>query len=197
MELEAIGRNHAGDDQINWVTAIFMFLFHAGAVAALFFFSWKAFFVACFLWWVAGSLGIGMGYHRLLTHRGYKTPKWVEYFLTICATLALEGGPIFWVATHRLHHKYTDKAGDPHSPVDGGCWAHMGWIMSGEGLHIQDQTCCLTCPISQRQVSHVAQQWHWVPMTVLGLILLAIGGLKFVFWGIFLRTVFVLHAPGW
>jgi len=46
---------------------------------------------------VSGSLGIGMSYHRLLTHRGYKTPKWVEYFLTWCATLALEGGPIFWV----------------------------------------------------------------------------------------------------
>ena len=59
-----------------------MALFHVGAVAALFFFTWKAFFVAMFLWWVSGSLGIGMGYHRLLTHRGYKTPKWVEYFLT-------------------------------------------------------------------------------------------------------------------
>ncbi len=75
----------------------------------LFFFTWKAFFVACFLWWVSGSLGIGMSYHRLLTHRGYKTPKWVEYFLTWCATLALEGGPIFWVATHRIHHQYSDE----------------------------------------------------------------------------------------
>jgi sn-1 stearoyl-lipid 9-desaturase len=68
------------------------------------------------------------GYHRLLTHRGYKTPKWVEYFLTVCATLALEGGPIFWVATHRIHHQYSDKEGDPHSPIDGKWWAHMGWI---------------------------------------------------------------------
>ena len=72
MELEAIGRSHGGDEQINWVTAIFMFLFHAGAVAALFFFTWKALFVAIFLWWVGGSLGIGMAYHRLLTHRGYR-----------------------------------------------------------------------------------------------------------------------------
>jgi len=72
-------------------TAIAMGLFHVGAIAALFFFTWPAFFAAIFLWWVSGSLGIGMSYHRLLTHRGYRTPKWVEYFLTWCATLALEG----------------------------------------------------------------------------------------------------------
>ena len=90
-----------------------MILFHVGALAALFFFTWKAFLVAIFLWWVSGSLGIGMSYHRLLTHRGYKTPKWVEYFLTWCATLALEGGPIFWVATHRIHHQFSDEEGDP------------------------------------------------------------------------------------
>jgi fatty-acid desaturase len=65
---------------------------------------------------------------------GYKTPKWVEYCLTICATLALEGGPLFWVATHRVHHQNTDKEGDPHSPRDGGFWSHMGWIITGKEL---------------------------------------------------------------
>ena len=124
MELEAIARDHSGDDQINWVTATFMGLFHVGAIAALFFFTWKAVFIAIFLWWVSGSFGIGMGYHRLLTHRGYRTPKWVEYFLTVCATLTLEGGPIFWVATHRIHHQFADQEGDPHSPRDGKWWSH-------------------------------------------------------------------------
>ena len=117
MDLEVLDRKAAADDEVNWVTAIFMGLFHVGAIAALFFFTWKAFLVSMFLWWVSGSLGIGMGYHRLLTHRGYKTPKWVEYFLTTCATLALEGGPIFWVATHRIHHQHSDQEGDPHSPA--------------------------------------------------------------------------------
>jgi len=111
MQIDDLGKKPPGEDEINWVTSSFMCLFHLGAVAALFFFTWKALLIAIFLWWVSGSLGIGMGYHRLLTHRGYKTPKWVEYFLTFCATLALEGGPIFWVATHRIHHKYpTGKA---------------------------------------------------------------------------------------
>ena len=79
---------------IIWVTTLFMAAFHVGAIAALFFFTWRGLALAVVMWWVAGSLGIGMGYHRLLTHRGYKTPKWMEYFLTICGTLALEGGPI-------------------------------------------------------------------------------------------------------
>ena len=126
MQIDDLGKKPAGENEINWVTAIAMFAFHAGALAALFFFSWKPFLLGLFLYWVAGSLGIGMGYHRLLTHRGYKTPKWVEYFLTFCATLALEGGPIFWVATHRIHHQYSDKEGDPHSPIDVKWWAHMG-----------------------------------------------------------------------
>ena len=95
-------------EPINWITCFFMGAFHVGAVAALFVFSWKGLALAVFLNWVAGSLGIGMGYHRLLTHRGYKTYKWVEYFLTVCATLALEGGPFFWVATHRVHHQNSE-----------------------------------------------------------------------------------------
>ena len=80
-------------------------------------------------------LGIGMGYHRLLTHRGYKTYTGIEYALTWCGTLALEGGPIFWVATHRIHHQHSDREGDPHTPREGTWWAHAGWILSGEGLH--------------------------------------------------------------
>src|SRR3984885_2416732 len=135
MQLESLEKRQAANGEINWVTAIFMGLFHVGAIAALFFFSWQALLGSMFLWWVSGSLGIGMGYHRLLTHRGYKTPKWVEYVLTVCATLALEGGPIFWVATHRQHHQNTDKEGDPHSPRDGGLWSHMGWILTGQNIH--------------------------------------------------------------
>ena len=106
-------REQVNKEGVNWGTATAMGLFHVGAVAALFFFTWKALLVSMFLWWVSGSLGIGMSYHRLLTHRGYKTPRWVEYFLTWCATLALEGGPIFWVATHRIHHQFSDEDGDP------------------------------------------------------------------------------------
>jgi sn-1 stearoyl-lipid 9-desaturase len=177
------------------VTAFFMLAFHIGAIAALFMFTWKALIVAVILLWVAGSLGIGMSYHRLLTHRGYKTYKWVEYFLTICATLALEGGPFFWVATHRVHHQNSDKADDPHSPRDGGFWAHVGWIVTGRALHNNSAALLPYIPDLRKDKFHTwISKWHWVPITVLGVVLLATGGWSVMMWGIFLRTVVGLHA---
>jgi stearoyl-CoA desaturase (delta-9 desaturase) len=180
---------------IVWVTTLFMVAFHIGAVAALFVFSWKALLLAIMLWWVAGSLGVGMGYHRLLTHRGYKTPKWMEYFLTLCGTLALEGGPIFWVATHRAHHQNTDKEGDPHSPHDGGIWAHMGWLLTGNTMHNNAAELLPYVPDLRKDKFHMwISHWHWVPITLLGAIILAVGGWQYVLWGIFLRTVVGLHS---
>src|ERR1035437_4424779 len=180
---------------INWITSSFMVAFHIGAIAAFFLFSWKALLLALTLWWVAGSLGIGMGYHRLLTHRGYKTPKWVEYCLTICGTLALEGGPIFWVATHRMHHQNTDKEGDPHSPRDGGLWAHMGWILTGQAMHNKSSGLLPYVPDLRKDKFHVwISEWHWVPLTVLGVLLLVLGGWPYLMWGMFVRTVFGLHS---
>src|SRR5215469_3331003 len=195
MELEHLGRDPGSSDQINWGTASAMFLFHAGAVAALFFFNWKAILIAAFLWWVSGSLGIGMSYHRLPTHRGYKTPKSMEYFLTLIATLAIEGGPIVWVATHRIHHQYSDQEGDPHSPIDGKWWAHMGWLLMGKSMHHDTTTLARYVPDLAKDKFHVwITKYHYVPMIVLGVILLALGGLPFVMCGIFIRTVIGLDG---
>ena len=80
-----MGREHQ-EGRINWITTIVMGLFHVGAIAALFFFSWKNLAAFVITYFFAINVGIGMAYHRLLTHRGYKTPKWVEYFVTMCGT---------------------------------------------------------------------------------------------------------------
>ena len=180
---------------IVWLTTSFMIAFHVGAVVALFFFSWKAFLLAMLLWWVAGGLGIGMGYHRLLTHRGYKTPKWIEYCLTVCGTLALEGGPIFWVATHRMHHQNTDREGDPHSPHDGALWSHMGWILTGQTMHSGAHELLRYVPELRKDKFHAwISRWHWIPLTALGAVVLAFGGWRCLLWGIFFRTVIGLHS---
>jgi fatty-acid desaturase len=182
-------------EPISKLTTFFMVAFHIGAVAALFFFSWKGLTLAIALWWIAGSLGIGMGYHRLLTHRGYKCPKWVEYFLTVCATLALEGGPFFWVATHRVHHQNSDKENDPHSPRDGGFWSHAGWIITGRAMHNQSDALLPYVPDLRKDRFHAwISEWHWVPITALGIVIFAVAGWQYVLWGIFLRTVVGLHC---
>ncbi len=195
LRFNASRESQTSKSGFNWLIASFMTAFHVGAVLALFFFTWNALFVAIFLYWVAGSLGIGMGYHRLLTHRGYKTPKWIEYFLTVCAVTAVEGGPLLWVATHRIHHQFPDDEGDPHSPRDGKWWAHMGWILVGNALRQDASTLDRYVPDLSKDKFHVwITEYHFVPTVILGLALFAIGGLPFLLWGIFLRTVLGLHA---
>ncbi|MCS7024231.1 MAG: fatty acid desaturase [Bryobacteraceae bacterium] len=181
--------------QINWLTSIVLAVFHLGAVAAPFFFEWRAVLVAFVLYWFAVGWGISLGYHRLHTHRGYKCPLWWEYFLALCGALTLEGGPIFWVATHRIHHQKSDKPGDPHSPRDGAWWSHIGWILLGEAKHNNTKLMAKYAPDLAKHKFYVwLNDWHWVPMAVLGFILFAFGGLPMVLWGICFRVVVGLHA---
>lgn len=180
---------------LNRTTAGFMILFHIGAVAALFMFSWQALLATLILAWMAGSLGIGMGFHRLLTHRGYKTPKWVEYFLTVCGALALEGGAINWVVTHRIHHANTDIPGDPHTPRDGRWWSHMGWILRGTAQQHEDAVMWRYAPdLMKDPVHRWLNQTYFVPLIVCGVLLFAFGGWSALMWGVFLRVTFGLHA---
>ncbi len=193
MHNEAIiGQTKSG---INWNTLTFMVIFHLGAVAALFMFNWKALGVTILLWWLAGGLGIGAGFHRLLTHRGYKTPKAVEYFLTFCGTLALEGGAINWVVTHRIHHAFTEREGDPHSPRDGGWWSHMGWILTGTGQQYEKAVLARYAPDLMKDRFHVwLNRLYWLPLVLLGLALLSFGGWSYLMWGVFLRVTVGLHG---
>jgi fatty-acid desaturase len=181
---------------IKWNATIFMAIFHVAAVAALFMFSWRALLVSILLWWITASLGVGMGFHRLLTHRGYKTPKLVEYFLTLCGTLTLEGGPIYWVVTHRIHHAHTDVPGDdPHTPRDGGWWSHVGWILWGTGQQYDRETVARYAPDLLKDRFHVwLNRLYWVPLVFLGLGLLGFGGWRYLMWGTFFRVTFNLHA---
>jgi sn-1 stearoyl-lipid 9-desaturase len=180
---------------VNWVTVGFMIVFHVLAVVALFYWSWTGLVAMLFLNWVSGSLGIGMGYHRLLTHRGYKTPKVIEYFLTTCGTLALEGGPINWVVTHRIHHATTDREGDPHTPRDGRLWAHIGWIFFGTAQQHDEATLRRYAPDLMKDGFHRwINRWYFLPLVAQGAILFALGGLPLLLWGLFLRVTLGLHA---
>jgi stearoyl-CoA desaturase (delta-9 desaturase) len=84
--------------------------------------------------------GVTVGFHRLLTHRAFKTYKPVEYSFAVLGSMGLQGGVLDWVADHRKHHAHTDQEGDPHSPHIGhgegikGLWhAHTGWLFETHG----------------------------------------------------------------
>jgi stearoyl-CoA desaturase (delta-9 desaturase) len=191
MKLEVRGEARAAKEQIgvNWTNGVFLILAHLAAVAALFFWSWPAVITAVVLYWVGGSLGIGMGYHRLLTHRGYKVPKAVEYFLALCGALALEGGPITWVVTHRIHHAHADHDGDPHTPRDG------GWILWGTAQNHDQATIARYAPdLIKDGFYRWLNRFYYVPLLVVGVMLFVFGGWGVLLWGVFLRVTLAFHA---
>jgi fatty-acid desaturase len=180
---------------MNWPTTIAMTVLHAGAIAALFVASWRSVLVAIFLYWMTIGLGISMGYHRLHTHRSYKIPKFLEYFFALCGAMTLEGGPITWVATHRIHHQNSDKHGDPHSPRDGAWWAHAGWLLFGEANHNNTRKMAKYAPDLAKDPFYVVlNNYHWVPLVILSVILFALGGWSMFLWGTCVRVVVGLHA---
>jgi fatty-acid desaturase len=198
-----MGKAASLPEGINWITLSVIAVFHAGALAALFFFSWQRLVVMLALYAIAINVGIGMCYHRLLTHRGYRVPRWLEYLMSLCGTLALEGGPIFWVATHRLHHQLSDTEGDPHTPREGGWWAHTGWLLFGASLHAQAKALSRYAPDLGRDRFHVwLSKYHWMPITLSGVLLFGFGwgyggwrsAVGMVLWGAFMRVTLGLHA---
>ena len=181
--------------KLNWAILSVLIVLHAGAIAALFMFSWRALLVSVVLYWVSVGLGISMGYHRLHTHRSYKLPLVLEYFFAFCGTLSLEGGPIFWVATHRIHHQYSDKPGDPHSPRDGAWWSHIGWLLIGESKHNNTKLMSKYAPdLAKDRFYTTLNTYHWVPIVVVSALLLIFGGLPMLLWGTCMRLTFGLHA---
>jgi stearoyl-CoA desaturase (delta-9 desaturase) len=94
--------------------------------------------------YVACGLGVTVGFHRMLTHRSFRTSPALRGVLAVLGTMSIEGPVISWVSDHRKHHAYTDRPGDPHSPhVDhGGGWrgalrglfhSHVGWLFERTG----------------------------------------------------------------
>src|SRR5438105_4056512 len=93
------------------------------------FFSWTGILLAGLGCYVFGGLGMNVGYHRLLTHRSFSCPRWLERSLAILGACCMEESPTVWAAWHRQHHHVADKERDPHSPLASFLWGHIGWLM--------------------------------------------------------------------
>jgi len=185
-----------------WGTIFWIGLLHVGALAAPFFFTWQGLVLLVVLGWATGGLGICLGYHRLLTHGSFETYRPMRWLIGTFGALAGEGPPLTWVAVHRKHHIYSDQDDDPHSPRDGAWWSHMIWLMPRtpspelKQLHRRYAPDLLKDPV-MRWLGILFIPLHFVA----GSILFFVGwlgwdlnmGLSFLFWGMFLRLVYVLH----
>lgn len=205
-----------GQSRILWEYVIPVLVFHL--MIPLAFLPWM------FSWWgllflplgnyIFTSIGIGAGYHRLLTHRGFKCPKWFEYTLAMLGVCSFQDSPARWVLVHRVHHQHSDHQPDPHTPRVSAWWSHMGWLFV-------DNRELSTGAAYDRYVRDLMRDplylwlqrglnWVWVYFAhallvfVVGLgigwLVTGVGadalryGTQWLFWGVIMRTVFTWHV---
>lgn len=180
---------------INWKNFFIVLSFHLLTIPAFFMFSWTNLAVLLIGNWIVGSLGVGLGYHRLLTHRSFKAPKWLEYTLTTFGALAIQDDAPKWVTTHRIHHQFVETDRDPHSTIPGFFWAHMGWILKGTAQDHDDKTLRRYVPDLYKDKFHtLLARFYYAPLIISGVILFIAGGWSMVLWGVFARVVFGWHS---
>ncbi|MGJ3252488.1 MAG: acyl-CoA desaturase [Elainellaceae cyanobacterium] len=189
----------SGDEsslKLSWISVAFFGAFHALTVLAPWFFSWSALGVMLLLHWLFGGIGICLGYHRMLSHRSFRVPRWLEYAIAICGALAIQGGPIFWVSGHRQHHAYTeDVENDPYSARRGFWWSHVLWILYPQPKAFDQKCYSKYAPDLMRQPFYRWLNRNFLLLQVpLAVLLYAIGGWSFVIYGIFVRAVFLWHS---
>ncbi len=201
--------------KVDWVYALGLFSYHLLALLVFvpWLFSWTGLVVCLFGFYVFGTLGINLCYHRLLTHRGFTCPRWLEHGLSILGVCCLQDTPARWVAVHRMHHQHSDEKEDPHSPVASFFWGHMGWLLTknpelsrlsliehyAKDL-LQDR---FYLNLERRSMWIWINLGQWLFFYTAGFLIgwLSTGGLvagiqmglSLLVWGVFLRTVLVWH----
>lgn len=201
--------------QIMWTHAAVVVTTHLLAMLAVlpWCFSWTGVVLMLVGHHVFGCLGMTLGYHRLLTHRGFTCPLWLERVFALLGTCCLQDSPARWVAVHRQHHQHSDEQTDPHSPLVTFLWGHMGWLFVDNREHnrvmfldryardlLQDP---FYMTLERNKVWLLVYAAHAVPFFLGGL---GYGwattgdwlaGVQFgtscLVWGVFLRTVCVWH----
>ncbi len=199
-----------------WPYFLPIVVIHALALLAAlpWFFSWTGVAVMFVGVHFFGCLGINIGYHRLLSHRSFRTYPFFERALSIIALCSMQDTPGRWVATHRMHHRHSDELDDPHSPFDSVGWSHIGWLFRRNptnhsiGVYHKYAQDVLSDPFFMAlEKRPLWVMWIYLAQTLgyylCGVCLgLATGeswaassqwGASLVVWGVLLRTVAVWH----
>lgn len=135
--------------------------------------AWHHLIILVLLYLFTG-FGLTMGFHRGFTHKSFAAKPWLRKTLCIAGSMAFQGPVTFWAAIHRSHHQYSDRQGDPHSPVVkghgvretvAGLWhAHIGWMFRLSGISYRRYVPDL---LRDRDLMHVTRRyWQWVGLGV-------------------------------
>ncbi len=176
-------------------------------------FSWSGLAWAVAGLYLFGTLGVNVGYHRLLTHRSFACPRWLERALSVLGACCWQGSPMAWVAAHRMHHQHSDKPDDPHCPRASFFWGHMGWFLIYDpalyNLSTYDRYARdlfgdrFYKSLERPRVWRWAHRAQWAAFLAAGAVVGALStwsltgavqlGLSWLVWGVFVRTVAVWH----
>ncbi len=202
--------------QRNWIALAVVAAIHLAALLVFvpWLFSWTGVVLAVAGCYVFGTLGINLGFHRLLTHRSFKCPLLFEHALAVLGTCCLQKTPGQFVATHRAHHQHSDHEEDPHSPLASLFWGHMGWLFEENPQFDNVATYDRYARDVFRDPFYLRleRNFGWLQMYAMHAVLyylvgFAIGflkpegtwiagvqfGLSLLVWGVLLRTVLVWH----
>lgn len=166
-------------------------------------FSWGALVAFAVLVPMTGMVGITVGYHRLLTHDGFQTPTWAKWLIGSVGLAALQGSASEWIAHHRMHHRFSDQEGDPHSPRDGWLWSHIGWLFVYFSSKEKEEEIQKYAPdLMADPFFAITHRYYWFVPIVTALAIGALGysydgwtGVtSFLLWGFFLRVVVVWNV---
>ena len=204
----------ADGQRVRWRYLIGVVTIHFLALFALLpsLFSWTSVVVALAGLYVFGTLGINICYHRLLAHRSFRCSATFEHLLALLGVCCLQDTPLHWVAAHRLHHQHSDDETDPHSPVVGFFWSHVGWLWVENGnLQFAMYGRYIKDLLRDRFYLRLERDRSWLLVHLAQWCLFFFGGaaigwfstgqlsdsvrmgFSMLVWGVFVRTVLVWH----
>ncbi|XP_009365117.1 palmitoyl-monogalactosyldiacylglycerol delta-7 desaturase, chloroplastic-like [Pyrus x bretschneideri] len=167
---------------------------HFLALLAPFHFNGSAVWLAMALYVITG-LGVTLSYHRNLSHKSFKLPKWLEYSFAYCGVLSLQGSPLEWVSTHRNHHQFTDTWNDAHTPIKGFWFSHIGWLFDYGSRFGSIEGRLNNVGDLKKQPYYIFLHYTYpFHSLALGVLLYTVGGLPFLVWGLGVRTILYLHV---
>lgn len=202
--------------QLIWSYLSVFIIFHALIPLAFlpYFFSWTGLILLPLGHMIFDWLGIGLCFHRTLTHRSVVMPKWLEYTFATFGVFTLMDTPARWVAIHRKHHQHSDDQPDPHSPLVSFWWGHVEWLyrenqgMSDVAFYHRYAPDLLRQRFYRTLERH--DLWLWIYVAHAAVYFLAglvggwiwsgnyWGGLQFglslLLWGVVLRTLLSWHS---
>jgi stearoyl-CoA desaturase (delta-9 desaturase) len=190
-DLGASGTNNEKERSLSVKSIPFILMHLVCLTAILTGVSYKA-ALMCVALYLIRMFALTAGYHRYFAHRSYSTSRTFQFLLALLGCTAAQKGPLWWASHHRQHHKYTDSAGDVHSPRQNGFWwAHVGWVLSTkyEPTNFEDIKDFAKYP-ELRWLNN----WHILPAVVLAVICFFVGGWQGLIWGFFVSTVVLYHG---